>query len=120
MQRNASFNHEKSGRSYLPPRGIFAARRLTSEFGMGSGVSAWPRGRRWNEGCGSLKTECHSPVPRQKDEANAENDSGPFPLKGRSPRAIGASCLCMSPCLQRTSIEPVTYRCPYQQLLWEA
>ena len=41
-------------------------------------------------------------------------------IKGRSPRAIGASCLCMSPCLQRTSIEPVTYRCPYQQLLWEA
>jgi hypothetical protein len=40
-------------------------------------------------------------------------DSGPSD-KGQSPRAIGASCLCMSPCLQRTSIEPVTYRCPYQ------
>ena len=32
--------YKKSGCSYLAPRGIFAAGRLTSEFGMGSGVSA--------------------------------------------------------------------------------
>ena len=47
IEKHQISGHEKSGRSYLPPRGIFAARRLTSEFGMGSGVSAWPHGRRW-------------------------------------------------------------------------
>ena len=40
MPRGIAIKCDESGCAYLAPRGIVGVRRLASEFGMGSGVSA--------------------------------------------------------------------------------
>lgn len=119
----------------FPLRVFSPPRRLTSEFGMGSGVSAWlspplrRNGTERREGragkAGPLRTECHCPCPAKIEENCAKHRRGrtafrESPGEGRSPRAIGATCLCLLPGLQRSSIERVTCPCPYPLSEWEA
>ena len=51
---------KKAAAGYLPLRVLSPPRRLTSEFGMGSGVSAWLSPPPTAERC-PLRTECHCP-----------------------------------------------------------
>ena len=122
---------DESGCAYLAPRGIVGVRRLASEFGMGSGVSAGrsqPPLRRtvrfvgresWKPNAiAFLKQKVRMMCPERI--ARHGGDCLLPQKKDRSPRAIGASRLCSSRCLRRTSIERVAYPCPYPLARWEA
>ncbi len=112
------FSHEKSGCSYLPREGIVAARALNFRVRNGIGcvrlaiaAAAW-------KGKHPPETECHSSLLSDKVNRNSAyltflHVLVPGKGKGQSPRAIGASWLCSSRCLHRTSIEPLAWRCPY-------
>ncbi len=120
---------DKSGCAYLAPRGIVGVRRLASEFGMGSGVSAGrsqPPLRRKGIVREPRKPNAIVLRTEERNESSVRNSArhggDRLSRKGRdrSPRAIGASRLCGSRRLRRTSIERVTYPCPYPLARWEA
>ena len=75
------------------PRGVFSPpRRLTSEFGMGSGVSAGPSSPPMGRaGARPLKTECHSPCQEEKRRRRFPKkcEPRPHPRKGGRDGVLG-------------------------------
>jgi hypothetical protein len=108
---------KKAAAAIFPARVLSPPGRLTSEFGMGSGVSAWPSQPPCQDTLRAPRTECHSSLLSDKVNRNSASPKASCPAprkgKGQSPRAIGASWLCSSRCLHRTSIEPLAWWCPY-------
>ena len=123
-QRRENPQTKKAAASYLPLRVFSPPRRLTSEFGMGSGVSAWLSPPPGSSMPCPLETECHCPQPFEKKlrfyEPPGRSALPPAGKIWRSPRAIGATWLCTLPCLHRSSIKRVTCPCPYPLSGWEA
>ena len=123
-QRRENPQTKKAAASYLPLRVFSPPRRLTSEFGMESGVSAWLSPPPGSSMPCPLETECHCPQPFEKKlrfyEPPGRSALPPAGKIWRSPRAIGATWLCTLPCLHRSSIKRVTCPCPYPLSGWEA
>ena len=113
---------KKAAAGYLPHRVFSPPRRLTSEFGMGSGVSAWlsPPPPDREHVLRKPNAIVLSLVRRNCATNRFGGPPSPFGEKWRSPRAIGATWLCTLPCLHRSSIERVTCPCPYPLAGWEA
>ena len=75
---------QKAAAAIFPARVFSPPGRLTSEFGMGSGVSAWPSQPPIGSVPCSPETECHSPYSLSLNRNSATFRTRPVPFRGKT------------------------------------